>query len=135
MGDTLNFRSPSVPNRDEVRWGGGDLQKNPTEAKTAHLMQNWAIICYLSMKYSFLKGHWTSLQKCNITLFMSNSIEDFKLNHFRNFQLIKQMGFHFMRYFVISIIFRVSHRVLYCVFIEVDFEKQKILGISIFLQK
>ena len=28
-----------------------------------------------------------------------------------------------MRYFVNSIIFRVSHRLLYCVFIEVDFEK------------
>ena len=33
------------------------------------------------------------------------------------------MRFHFTRYFVNSIIFRVSHRLLYCVFIEVDFEK------------
>ena len=30
----------SVPNRDEVGWGGGTCEKNPTEAKTAHLMQN-----------------------------------------------------------------------------------------------
>ena len=29
----------------------------------------------------------------------------------------------FTRYFVNSIIFRVSHRLLYCVFIEADFEK------------
>ena len=26
--------------------GGGGLVKNPTEAKTAHLMQNWPIFCY-----------------------------------------------------------------------------------------
>ena len=26
--------------------GGGDLQKNLTEAKTAHPMQNYAIFCY-----------------------------------------------------------------------------------------
>ena len=34
-----------------------------------------------------------------------------------------------------SIIFKVSHRLLYCVFIKVDFEKQKMLEIFIFLQK
>ena len=34
-----------------------------------------------------------------------------------------------------SIIFRVSHRLLYCVFIEVDFEKWKMLETFIFLQK
>ena len=46
------------------------------------------------------------------------------------------MRFHFMRYFVNSIIFRVSYnRLLYCVFIEVDFEKKKMLEIFIFLQK
>ena len=39
MGGTRNFRSPSVPDRDEVGWGG-TCEKNPTEAKTAHLMQN-----------------------------------------------------------------------------------------------
>ena len=38
-------------------------------------------------------------------------------------------------YFVNSIIFRVSHRLLYCVFIEVDFEEYKMLEIFIFLQK
>ena len=45
------------------------------------------------------------------------------------------MCFHFMRYFVNSIIFRVSHRLLYCVFIKVDFEKYKITEIFKFLQK
>ena len=38
-GGTQNFRSPSVPDGDEVGWGG-TYEKNPTEAKTAHLMQN-----------------------------------------------------------------------------------------------
>ena len=64
-----------------------------------------------------------ALDKYNIYLFTSNSIEDLKSNQYRKFQLILSMGFHFMRYFVNSIIFRVSHRLLYCVFIEVDFEK------------
>ena len=66
-----------------------------------------------------LKG---ALDKNNIYLFISNSIEDFKLNQYQIFQLILPMRFHFMRYFVNSIIFRVSHRLIYCVFIEVDFE-------------
>ena len=39
MGGTQNFRSPSVPDGDEAGWGGL-AKKNPTEAKTAHLMQN-----------------------------------------------------------------------------------------------
>ena len=43
------------------------------------------------------------------------------------------MGFHVMRYFVNSIIPRVSHRPLCCVFIEVDFEKQKMLEMFTFL--
>ena len=67
---------------------------------------------------AYIKG---ALDKYNIYLFKSNSIEDFKLNQYRNFQLILPMYFHFMMYFVNSIIFRVSHRLLYCVFIEVDF--------------
>ena len=45
------------------------------------------------------------------------------INQYQNFQLILPMRFRFMRYFVNSIIFRVSHKLLYCVFIEVDFEK------------
>ena len=40
-----------------------------------------------------------------------------------------------MTYFVNSIIFRVPHGLLYCVFIEVDFEKYKMLEIFIYLQK
>ena len=69
---------------------------------------------------SVFKG---ALDKLKIYLFVSYSIEDFKLNQYQNFQLTLPMRFHFMRYFVNSIIFRVSHRLLYCVFIEVDFEK------------
>ena len=72
----------------------------------------------ISMWIKLFKG---TLDKYNIYLFKSNSIEDFKLNQYRNFQLILPMRFHFMMYFVNSIIFRVSHRLLYCVFIEVDF--------------
>ena len=64
-----------------------------------------------------------ALDKYNTLLFISNSIEDFKSNQYQNFQLILPMRFHFMNYFVNSIIYRVSHRLLYCVFIEVDFEK------------
>ena len=76
-----------------------------------------------------------ALDKYNIYLFISNSIEDFKLNQYQNFQLILPMHFHFMRYFMNSIIFIVSHRLLYCVFIKVDFEKEKMLKIFTFLQK
>ena len=73
-----------------------------------------------SQEINNIKG---ALDKYNIYLFISNSIKNFKLNQYRNFQLILPMRFHFMRYFVNSIISRVSHRLLYCVFIEVDFEK------------
>ena len=67
-----------------------------------------------------LKG---ALDKYSTYIFISNSIEYFKLNQYRNFRLILPMRFHLMRYFVNSIISRVSHRLLYSVFIEVDFEK------------
>ena len=67
-----------------------------------------------------LKG---ALDKYNIYLFISHSIENSKLNQHQNFQLIPPMRFHFMRYFVNCIISRVSHRRLYSVFIEVDCEK------------
>ena len=39
MGGDSKFLVPSVPDGDEVGWGG-TCEKNPTEAKTAHLMQN-----------------------------------------------------------------------------------------------
>ena len=59
---------------------------------------------------------------------VSSTIEDIKSNQYRKFQLILPMRLHFMRYFVNNIIFRVSHRLLYCVLIyniiiKVDFEK------------
>ena len=59
----------------------------------------------------------------NIYLFMSYSMEDFKCKQYWKFPLILPMRFHFMQYLVNSIIFRVSHRLLYYVFIEADFEK------------
>ena len=64
-----------------------------------------------------------ALDKYNIYLCISNSVENLKLHQYRNFQLILPVRFQFMRYFVNSIISRVSHRLLYCAFIEVDFEK------------
>ena len=75
-------------------------------------------------EYSFkcFKG---AKEKYNIYIVISNFKEDFKLNQYRNLQLILPMRFHFMRYFVNSMIFRVSHRLLYCVFIEADFEKYR----------
>ena len=73
----------------------------------------------INIFYAF-KG---ALDKYNIYLFISNSTGNFKLNQHQNFQLILLMRFHFMKYFVNSIISRVSHRLLYCLFIEVDFEK------------
>ena len=70
-------------------------------------------------KVKCLKGHWTSLT----SIFLYNSKEDIKSTQYQIFKLILPMRLHFMRDFVISIIFRLSHRLLYCVFIEVDFEK------------
>ena len=68
-------------------------------------------------------------------LLIFNSTEDFKLNQYQNFELIQPMRFHFMRGFANNIIFRVSHRPLYCVFIEVDFEKWIRVEKFIFLPK
>ena len=41
-GGTQNFQSPSVPDEDKFGCGGGGgtCEKNLTEAKTAHLIQN-----------------------------------------------------------------------------------------------
>ena len=72
------------------------------------------------LKSCFLKG---ALDMYRIYLFISNSVDDFKLNQYRNLQPILPMHFLFMKYFVNSIIFRASHRLLYRVFIEVYFEK------------
>ena len=46
MGGTQNFRS---------QMGGGNLRKNPTEAKTAYLMQNKAIFCYCKHEIQLFK--------------------------------------------------------------------------------
>ena len=85
----------------------------------AYLQKKGSILGLVYVSYG-LNG---ALDKSNIYLFIPSSIEDLKSNQYRNFQLILPMRFHFTRYFVNSIIFRVSHRLLYCVFIEVDFEK------------
>ena len=88
-----------------------------------HMCVSFWFMCFwvdaISKLYSF-KG---ALDKYNIYIFISNSIEEFNLNQYRNFQLILPKRFHFMSDFVNIIISRVSHRQLYCVFIEVDFEK------------
>ena len=73
--------------------------------------------------YNACGNYKGALDKNNIYLYITYSIQDFKSNLYRNFQLILPMRFHYVRYFVNSIIFRVSHRLLYCVFIEVDVEK------------
>ena len=64
-----------------------------------------------------LKGHWTSITSIFLYLFL-----EIILNQ-TNTKIFSQCVFSFMRYFMSSIVFRVSHRLLYCVFIEVNFEK------------
>ena len=54
-----------------------------------------------------------ALDKSNIYLYISSSIDDLKSKQYRKFQLILPMCFHFMRYFVNCITFRVSHRLLF----------------------
>ena len=76
----------------------------------------WCMVNIAWFLIPSLKEHWTSIT----SFFLSNSIENFELNQYPNFQLILPMRFHFMQYFLKSIIFRVSNRFLYCVFIEVE---------------
>ena len=40
MGGDSKFLVPIGPRRGRSRMGGGTCEKNPTEAKTAHLVQN-----------------------------------------------------------------------------------------------
>ena len=78
-----------------------------------------------------------ALDKYNIYLFvLSNSLEDFKLNQYRKFQLILPMRVHFMRYFMNSVISRVSH-IGYCIeyLLKSTSKKYKMLEIFVFLQK
>ena len=105
-----------------------DLKKqNKTKQKNLYwcnmLKKLWSVGQHIKVYYHVptIKG---ALDKSNIYFFISSSIKDWKPNLYRKFQLILPMRFHFMRYFVKSIIFRVPHRLLNnCVFIEVDFEK------------
>ena len=76
------------------------------------------LFLFLTSSRISIKG---TLDKYSILLFGSNSIENFKISQYQTFQQILPMHFHFMWSFVKSIIPRVSHRPLYCVFI--DFEK------------
>ena len=97
------------------------VQASHIYSKWMSLNTNLHLNCFMRSLVSIkLKG---ALDKSNKYLFISSSVKDCKSNPYRKFQLILPMHFHFMRYFVYSIIFRVSHRLLYCVFIEVDFEK------------
>ena len=96
---------------------GLEMNRFPTFWIYMHMALNMCQnICYGNC----FKG---ALDKYNIYLLISYSIEHLKLNQYWNFQLILRIHFHFMRYFVNSIISRVSYRLLYYVFIEVDFEK------------
>ena len=52
-GGTQNFWSPSVPDGDKS--DGGTREKNLTEAKTAHLMQNNPIFCCFKHEIQLLK--------------------------------------------------------------------------------
>ena len=70
-----------------------------------------------------------ALDKNDTYLFISNSTESLKLNHYWiNFQRILPVLFHFMRHFfklswvfMNSFIFKMFLSLLYCAFIEVDF--------------
>ena len=73
-----------------------------------------------------IKGVLDTLYKINLFISSStkSSIEDFKWNQLPKFAADSEKRFALCsRHFLNSIIFRVSHRLLYCVFIEVDFEK------------
>ena len=86
----------------------------PVMPEQVHDLPRW----YHTDLLVHIKG---ALDKYSIYLFVPNSKENYEINQYQTFQLILPMRFHFMRYFVISIIPRVSHRPLCCVFIEVDF--------------
>ena len=85
------------------------LNKIINDSQT-NLKRTMMYFVYIFFIFFDLKG---ALEKYNIYLFVSYSIEDFELNQYWNFQLILPMSFHFMRYFVNSIIFRVSHWLLF----------------------
>ena len=132
----------SINSQDDVKNLQADMDKLLQWSRTWLLKFNASKFKVIHMGYSNpggsymmdhgwsnLRGDWAekklkgALDKYNIYLFIYNSKEYLRLNQYRNFQLILPMHFHFMRYFVNSIIFRVSHRLLCCVFIEVNFEK------------
>ena len=68
-----------------------------------------------------LKGQY--IDNYNVYLFVSCSKENFKISKYQKLQPIRPILFHFIWFFVNSIIPRVSDRPLYCVFIEVNFKK------------
>ena len=68
----------------------------------------------------FLKG---ALDKYNIYFFKANSVENFEFKPVPKFSADSANAFSFYEYFVNSTVSRVSHRLLYCVFVEDDFEK------------
>ena len=55
MGGDSKFSVPVGPRRGRSRMGGGTCDKNLTEAKTAHLMQNKAIFCYSEHEIQLFK--------------------------------------------------------------------------------
>ena len=56
MGGGLKiFRPCRGPTGTKSDGGGGTCKKNPTEAETAHLMQNKAIFCYFKHEIQLFK--------------------------------------------------------------------------------
>ena len=74
----------------------------------------------LSYEWNVIKG---ALDKYDIYSFISYFIEDLKIKPLPKFLADSVNAFSFYEVFCDSIIFRVSHRLLYNVYIEVDFEK------------
>ena len=86
-----------------------------------------------SMTHSIVNTGLCTLWKCSVMRSMPITWE-FCAVTFAYVQLILPIRFHFMRYFVNSIIFRVFQRLLYCVFIEVDFENRNCQKYSYFFK-
>ena len=73
----------------------------------------------------FWFGEWRISETRGFVLYLI--YREVWLYQFWKFQLVLLMRFKFERYFVNSIIFRVSHKLLYLVFFSVDVERLKIV--------
>ena len=72
-GVTQNLWSPSSPTGTKLD-GGGLAKKNLTEAKTAHLMQNWAMFCYFKHEIQLFKVLLSlKVVKCDTKMYLNLS--------------------------------------------------------------